>query len=243
MKYLANKSLVTATIFIGIVSVWFAADRAYAGEDIVTIYEFHSEIAVGKPTIASFTRILRIQNRSAAAQGKTILNLDAERTAKDRQIILSNLYERLQASDSKETSERLIQAIEKIWLTSGSDTIDLLMARASSAFDKNKLKLAKQLLDSITDLDPNYSEGWSKRAMLAFKQDDYLSSLKDLEKVLALDPRHFRAIQGVGLILQQFGKKKQALELYRKVLKINPFSEAAQQAENELAREVEGQGI
>jgi len=192
---------------------------------------------------ARSSEIRLVQNRSVTVTGKSTLNLDAERTAKDRKVILSNLYERLQASDSKETAERLVAAIEKIWLASGSDTVDLLMSRASTAFDNDDFELAKQLLDSITDLDPNYSEGWSKRAMISFKQDDYLSSLKDLERVLALDPRHFRAIQGVGLIFQQFGKKKQALELFRKVLKINPYSETAERAESELAREVEGQGI
>ena len=181
--------------------------------------------------------------RPILVQGALGLNLDPDRTIKDRGIILSNLYERLQAADSKETAERLVSAIEKIWLASGSDTIDVLMGRASTAFENENLKLAKELLDSVTEIAPEYSEGWSKRAIIEFRNKDYVAAMRDLEKVLELDPRHFRAIQGLGAILEEFDKKEKALEAYRRVLKIHPFSDSAQNSEQELSREVEGQRI
>ena len=117
------------------------------------------------------------------------------------------------------------------------------MQRAQKAIEKEKLPTALKLLDAVVTIEPGYIEGWNKRAMVHFLQEDYEQSLGDLRQVLALEPRHFRAIHGLGLILQKFGDKKTALRAFRKVLQVYPYLDSARQAESELAREVEGQGI
>jgi tetratricopeptide (TPR) repeat protein len=67
--------------------------------------------------------------------------------------------------------------------------------------------------------------------------------MRELQQVLVLDPKHFKALEGVAIILRETGKNRAALEMLRRVLKIYPRMKSAIQAEAELAREVEGQGI
>lgn len=165
-------------------------------------------------------------------------NLTAEKSQ-----LLANLYEQLEAAENKESAGLIAETIEKLWQTSGSATIDLLMQRAQTAIESEDLQTALKILNAIVTLEPDYFEGWNKRAMVHFLRKEYGQSLGDLRHVLALEPRHFRAINGLGLILQQLGQKESALKVFRRVLKVYPHFDSAQQAERELSREVEGQGI
>jgi tetratricopeptide (TPR) repeat protein len=67
--------------------------------------------------------------------------------------------------------------------------------------------------------------------------------MNGLRRVLALDPMHFKAIEGLGIILRETGKNEAALRVMRRALEIHPFLESAKKAADELEREVEGQGI
>lgn len=168
--------------------------------------------------------------------------LTGNRSADKRQL-LGNLYEQLEAAENKDSAGLIAETIEKLWLNSGSATIDLLMQRVQKAIENEDLQAALKLLNAVVTIEPNYLEGWNKRAMVHFLRKDYEHSLGDLRHVLALEPRHFRAIHGLGLILQEFGEKKSALKAFRKVLEVYPQLDSARQAERELSREVEGQGI
>ena len=157
--------------------------------------------------------------------------------------LLANLYGQLEVAENGESAGLIAETIEKLWLNSGSATVDLLMHRAQAAIDQEDLATALKLLNAVVKIEPNYFEGWNKRAMVHFLRKDYEQSLGDLRHVLALEPRHFRAIHGLGLILQEFGEKESALKAFRKVLEVYPHLDSAQQAVRELSREVEGQSI
>lgn len=160
-----------------------------------------------------------------------------------REALLDEMYQRLRDAQDQQSAELIAKAIEKLWLRSGSDTIDLLMQRALQMVQEENYDVAIKLLDAVVALDPNYAEGWNQRATVHFLQRDYGSSLQDLRHVLSLDPRHFKAINGLALIMQEFGNKPAALKAYRKAIAVHPFLDSAQQAIKELSREVEGQGI
>jgi tetratricopeptide (TPR) repeat protein len=68
-------------------------------------------------------------------------------------------------------------------------------------------------------------------------------ALGDLRRALALDPNHFKALDGLGQILREIGQKKAALKAFKQLLEVHPYWSGAQQLVDELAREVEGQGI
>ena len=111
------------------------------------------------------------------------------------------------------------------------------------AIAENNLELAKKLLDHVVALAPDFTEGWDRRAYVSFMGNDVDHALGDLRRALALDPNHFKALEGLGQILREIGQTKAALEAFRKLLSVHPYWSGAQQAIDELEREVEGQGI
>ncbi len=165
------------------------------------------------------------------------------KTPAEREKMLSDLYALLATADNEDSAKAIAEAIERIWHHSGSPTIDLLMERALHAIAENNLELAKKLLDHIVVLAPDYTEGWDRRAYVSFMGNDVEHALGDLRRALALDPNNFKALEGLGQILREIGETKAALEAYRKLLSVHPYWPGAQQAVEELGREVEGQGI
>ena len=172
-----------------------------------------------------------------------LLNPHAKDGVTSRKQVLADLFKRLRTAADEENAELVAEAIDKIWRRSGSDTVDLLMARAGEMVQKEKLDVALDILDSVVAIAPDYPEGWNRRATVFYMKRDFRRSLDDLRRVLALEPRHFKAINGLGLIMQELGDKEAALQAFRQVLRIYPHAEDTQRLEQELAREVEGQGI
>jgi len=164
-------------------------------------------------------------------------------SAAERALLLDELYAHLATAASEETAQLTSQAIEHVWLKSGSDTVNLLMERALKAVNEKNLDLALKLLDGVVELAPDYAEGWNRRAYVLYTRNEFARSLGDLRRVLALDPNHFKALDGLGQVLRELEYKKAALQVYRRLLEVHPYMSGAKSAVDELAREVEGQGI
>ncbi|MGI9387058.1 MAG: tetratricopeptide repeat protein [Methyloligellaceae bacterium] len=164
-------------------------------------------------------------------------------TADDRDRILVDLYARLSKADDPDFAKLVEAAIQKLWLFSGSDTIDLLMRRVNTALSKHDSKVAVRLLDSVVGLAPEYAEGWNRRAFIHYSNKDYGAALRDLRRTLVLDPKHFKAIGGLAVILREYGHDAAALKAFRKALEINPLDPEATKAAKELEIRVEGQKI
>ena len=92
----------------------------------------------------------------------------------------------------------------------------------------------------MIELKPDYTEAWNRRATLYFLQKDYGHALADIREVLAREPRHFGALSGLGLILQEIGDDKHALEAYRRALAIDPHLEQHRRSRQDAAREGRG---
>ena len=133
--------------------------------------------------------------------------------------------------------------IEQMWMKSGSDTADLLMTRVVAAINNNRHDVADALLDQILELQPNWAEAWNKRATLRFLDDDDAGSMEDISHVLALEPRHFGAISGMGFILERHGEDKAALTALRRALEIYPENPDVRKAVDKLTPEVEGHDL
>lgn len=165
------------------------------------------------------------------------------KTPAEREKALSDLYALLATSESEESAKAVAEGIERIWLNSGSPTIDLLMERAMKAASEKKLALAIKLLDRVVELAPDYTEAWNRRAYAHFLNEDVERALGDLRRTLALDANHFKALDGLAQILREVGQKKGALKALRELNEVHPFWPGAKQQLDELEREVEGQGI
>ena len=179
----------------------------------------------------------------AHVEPKDLLLKDVPDGAKDRKELLGELYERLSNSEDDESSKVVASAIEKLWLRSGSDTVDLLMSRVGKLMQQEEFDVALAILNSVVEIAPDYPEAWNRRAAVYFLKKDYGKSLKSLRNALANDPSHYKAIQGLGMLMQEIGEKKAALKAFREALKVYPHLDGVRQTEEELAREIEGQGI
>ncbi len=162
---------------------------------------------------------------------------------KARAELLATLYDQLKSAESVESADLIVSAIEKVWSASGSDTADLLVQRSNLALKARNFELALIILSGLTDIEPRYAEGWNQLATIYFLQEDYRQAMRQLRQVLALEPRHFKAIEGLGIILRETGHDEAALKATRKALEIHPHLKSAKQAEEELAREIEGQRL
>ncbi len=84
--------------------------------------------------------------------------------------------------------------------------------------------LAVRFFNNLIEEDPNFAEAWNKRATVYFMMGDFDKSMQDIIKTLELEPRHFGALDGMGLIFIHQGQFQQAIDVYDKMLEIFPFS-------------------
>jgi tetratricopeptide (TPR) repeat protein len=161
----------------------------------------------------------------------------------DRTKNLDFLFEALKAAPDADSAKLVEGRIWALWLASGSDTADLLMSRVKTALDGKDNELAIELLTAVIGLKPEYIEAWNKRATLYFANKDYSKSLADIRQVLAREPRHFGALSGLGIIMQEFGEDKLALEAFRRAVAVNPHLPKIPEFVKTLTEKVEGRDI
>jgi tetratricopeptide (TPR) repeat protein len=164
-------------------------------------------------------------------------------SADDKQVALDALLKELKNAGDEKSATVIEEAVWQLWLRSGSDTVDLLMSRVIGAMKEEDYSLALDLLNHIVELKPGYAEGWNKRATVFFQLQDYARSLHDVERTLALEPRHFGALAGLGLILEELGEDEKALKAFRRALAVHPFLKTIRKEEKKLSEEIEGRGI
>jgi len=161
----------------------------------------------------------------------------------DRSRNVDFLFEALKVAPDDDSAKAIENRIWAIWLSSGSDTADLLMTRVKVAMDGKDLNLAVRLLNTIIEIRPGYTEAWNRRATLYFMKKDYSNALADLRNVLAREPRHFGALAGLGTIMEEFGDEKQALEAFRKAQAVHPRLKGVADQIKSLTEKVEGRDI
>ena len=160
-----------------------------------------------------------------------------------RRKTLDDLYTKLAAAKDENEAKGLASLISAVWMRSGSDTADLLMARAETAIASKNLPLALSVLDKLVELKPKWAEAWNKRATVRYLSGDLNGSMADVDRTLKLEPNQFSALSGLAMILQQTGFDKRALQVYRRVLSIYPHQPEIERMVDKLTLQVEGQGI
>ena len=165
------------------------------------------------------------------------------KTNAERTKSLDFLFGALKAAPDDASARHVESRIWAIWMQTPSDTAGLLMLRARAAMEAQQMDVALKLLDAVIKLRPDYIEGWNRRATLYYLQNDYGRSLADIAQVLAREPRHFGALAGLGMIMQDLGEDKRALEAFRKALAVNPHLEKVPELVKTLTEKVEGRDI
>ena len=153
------------------------------------------------------------------------------------------LFAQLKAAEREEDAHPIEQKLMALFRASGSPSVDLLIARVQAALAATDKETAKKLIDAVTAIVPNYAEGWHIRAGLEHAADDDTAALVSLQKTVQLNPRHFRALDELADMLEEYGDKAGALKLYRRALELNPHLPGTTQKVRELTTKVEGRDI
>jgi len=148
--------------------------------------------------------------------------------------LLDSLLGRLRLADSDEQAKLIEHGVWQIWSRSGSPTADLLVVQAMKAAEAGQTIKALAMLDTVIASRPQFTEAWNKRATVYFMIGDYDRSLTDIERVLDMEPRHFGALAGQGLIYHEQGKPEAAIRALKRALAINPRLDAARKALKEI---------
>jgi tetratricopeptide (TPR) repeat protein len=159
----------------------------------------------------------------------TLLLSDAGVALSDQKDIrLPKLFSDLKLSASEDAAQVVEKKIWEIWVSHKVPQIDLLMDRGIKLLNNDNLNEALVVFNLILDQAPDFSEAWNKRATIYFLMGDFEKSMQDIKSTLALEPRHFGAISGLGLIFNVLERPELALKAFRRVKEIYPLSRSAE---------------
>jgi len=155
---------------------------------------------------------------------------------------LDDLFDRLDQAEPAE-ARRAARDIEHAWSQSGSPAMDLLLKRGRDALEAGDSQAAIDHFSALLDHAPNFAEGWHMRSVTFSRVGRYGLALADIERALALNPRHFNAIYGLGVILEELNRPEMAHRAFSRVLAIHPHHEAVTKALERLGSQVGGSAL
>lgn len=153
---------------------------------------------------------------------------------------LDTLFDDLKRAANPKHAASIANEIWTEWFRSGSATVDLMLHWSNAAIERKDFNIALDFLDQIVTRQPDFAEGWNRRATLHFNMNNFAKSMSDIQKVLELEPRHFGALSGMAVILEQTGRKQAALDAWQRMLAIYPANDSAQKAVIRLSEELAG---
>ncbi len=137
---------------------------------------------------------------------------------------LNNLFKKLNETENQDEIRDLISDIWNIWYEVDDPKVIEYFEKGIQAMNLRNYPLAIRFFNNLIEEDPNFAEGWNKRATVHFMMGNFDQSMNDIIKTLELEPRHFGALDGMGLIFIHKGQFQQAIDVYDKMLEIFPFS-------------------
>jgi tetratricopeptide (TPR) repeat protein len=142
---------------------------------------------------------------------------------------LKGLFEQLHAAPSPQAATTIESEIWVIWAQTGDAALDKVFEIGSQALAVGDTRTALKIFDAIVEKKPKFAEGWNKRATIHYLIGDYEASLADIDRTLELEPHHFGALAGLGLVNVELDRDEAALDAFERVLKVAPQSESAKQ--------------
>lgn len=155
---------------------------------------------------------------------------------------LDELFDRLKTAD-EQAAGRIEQEIWIEWSKSGSAAMDLLLERGRRAMSAGQLELAVEHFTALIDHAPDFAEGWNARATAFYQMGEIGPSMADIAQTLRLNPRHFGAMSGFAMILEELGRPEQALEVRQAVQAIHPHAAGVSEAIDRLKADLQGSSL
>ena len=136
--------------------------------------------------------------------------------------------------------EELMALLTRDEVELSEEAMDLLLKRGEDALDGGDAQAAIEHLTALTDHAPDFAEGWNARATAYFLAGQYGPSLSDIARTLALEPRHWGALAGLGAILDEMGNPEGALAAFRRSYALHPHQQDVKDAIDRLERQLAG---
>lgn len=156
---------------------------------------------------------------------------------------LDGLFARLHGTTDPQEALAVQAMIWAVWFESGNEEIDRLLAQGNDAMSAGAYDVALLQFNEAVEKDPDLAEAWNRRATLFFLMGDYEASIRDIDKTLALEPRHFGALSGLGLVNIRLERFQAALEAFHRALDANPHAVGAQKNIRALEKQIGGEDI
>ncbi|MBI1774518.1 MAG: tetratricopeptide repeat protein [Proteobacteria bacterium] len=153
---------------------------------------------------------------------------------------LDVLFERLHKTQSEGEASAITRTIWALWTTSDDSNVNELMRQGLIAMQRQDLEAALDRFDQMVKYAPEFAEGWNKRATVYYMMGQYPESVADIERVLELEPRHFGALSGLGMINVELDRKELAMKAFEAALQVNPFLPGAKQQIEALRKKIKG---
>ena len=139
---------------------------------------------------------------------------------------LDNLFEKLKKINNPKSAKKIEEKIWNLWITHPTEkSLTDLLAKGSEFMFQNQLTSAHNVFSKVIELDPDWAEGWNKRATVLYLMGNYELSQKDIDIVLSLEQRHFGALSGQGLVQTALQNYQKAIDSYIEAHKIYPAME------------------
>ena len=189
-------------------------------------------------TFANMRMISRLHNTALAA----FLCLLPILAGAQEQSRVDALLDRLAEPDLRNW-QVVEDEIVMLWSRSGSASADYLLERGRAALADGDLSAAYNHFTALTDHAPEFAEGWNARATLFFEMQHFGPSIADIGRVLAIEPRHFGALTGLGFMLEDMGEMDHALAAFQAAQAIHPHREEINEAVARVARALNGAAL
>ena len=188
--------------------------------------------------VAPGTRLARVLASMVAA-----ILLVATVSADQQDPRLGELFDALSAAPDPGAALAVETEIWRIWLDGGDSELNELMVQGIEAMSARRFRDAAGRFTELILAAPAFAEAWNKRATVYYLMNRFEDSVRDIERTLALEPRHFGAISGMGLIFLERGDEEGALDAFEKVLEIHPHARGAGFQVERLRERLQGKRI
>jgi tetratricopeptide (TPR) repeat protein len=193
-------------------------------------------------TAGVFAALLLIASPMPLLAQETLPRSGGDTAALSKADLLDKLFADLKTAESRAAAKDIENSIWELWMESGDQQVDKLMGYSVAAMNARAFQVAVDFLDAIVKMKPDFAEGWNKRATVYWLLDDYGKSIADIEQTLALEPRHFGALSGLGMIMRSLGEKRKALTAFKQALEVDPnledLKDSVKTLEDELGKDI-----
>jgi tetratricopeptide (TPR) repeat protein len=156
---------------------------------------------------------------------------------------LTLLFEQLSEAIDPNEAMPIEREIWRVWLKHPDRAVNILMKKGIAAMNRQDYRKALEIFDQMVKIAPDYAEAWNKRATVHYLMSQFEESLADINKTLELEPRHFGALAGRGLVYAGMHDLPRALKAFEDALAVNPQMIGPRINAEAIRKELENQEI